>query len=89
VSVRWFNRSPIARGIAGTAVILGMAAFLARMVTKVQAGQGLVPYMSSLGIPAYPLGAVIFAAVLLFIAAVGHLLGWWSSSRSGPDVPRH
>jgi hypothetical protein len=76
VSIRSFGKSRVVRGIAGTACVLGFAAFMARMVMKVRSGQGLEPYTSLGGYPAYPLGVVVFTVVVLTVAGLGVILRW-------------
>ena len=65
------------RAIGGVGCVLGLGAFLARMVMKVRDGRGLDPYTSLAGYPAYPLGVLIFAAMVLTVAGLGLVLGWW------------
>jgi hypothetical protein len=87
MSVRTFNRSRRIRSIAGILCVLGFAAFLVRMVAKVQAGYGLEQYTSRAGYPAYPLGVVILAAIVLPVGGVAFLLNWWRRS-AGRSVRR-
>jgi len=77
MSVRSFGKSRAVRTIAGTACLLGFAAFTARMVMKVRSGQGLEPYASMAGYPAYPLGVLVFTVLALTVAGLGVILKWW------------
>jgi len=88
MSVRAFNRSRSIRSVAGILCVLGVAAFLVRMVAKVQAGHGLESYTSRAGYPAYPLGIVILAAVVLCVGGVALLLSWWRRAARRSDRRR-
>ena len=91
MSVRWFNRSRLARGVAGTAVVLGMVAMLARLIRQTRVGAGLIPYSSALGAPVYPVTALLAAVVILAVAVLTSpaVERWSTRRRTEHGAARH